>query len=62
MNNNNDQLLSVEEAAGFLRLSKHTIRAWISQRKLPFVKLGGRVLFRQDDLNSFINSNLVKPS
>lgn len=61
MNNSNGHLLSVAEAAELLRLSKHTIRAWLSQRRLPFVKLGGRVLFRMEDLVTFINSNLVNP-
>ncbi len=54
------QLLSVEEAAVYLHLSKHTLRAWLSQRRLPFVKLGGRVLLRQEDLDEFIKSSLVR--
>jgi excisionase family DNA binding protein len=53
-------LLSVEEAAEYLGLSKHTIRAWLIQRRLPFLKLGGRVLLRHEDLVAFVNSNVVQ--
>jgi excisionase family DNA binding protein len=40
------ELLDVKEAAARLRLKPTTIRAWILNRKIPFVKIGGRVLIR----------------
>jgi excisionase family DNA binding protein len=53
-------LLTVPEAASFLRLQPSTIRAWILQRKIPFVKLGHRaVRFRRCDLEKFITGSLV---
>ena len=54
-------LIAVSEAAKILNVSIHTIRAWISQRRLPFVKLGRRTLFCGDDLARFINANKVQP-
>ena len=55
-------LLSVEEAAEHLRIAVWTLRHWVSDRKIPFVKLGSRVRFRQPDLDRFITQNLVKAS
>ena len=43
-------LLSVEEAATYLKIAVWTLRHWVSQRKVPFVRLGRLVRFRQADL------------
>jgi excisionase family DNA binding protein len=59
MHANNQKLLTVEEAANALSISIHTIRAWISQKRIPYVKLGRRVLFRHDDLQTYIDSHWV---
>ena len=50
--------LSVDEAAAFTGLSKNYIYKLIHQRKIPFFKpLGGRVFFKQEELESFIFRN-----
>ena len=50
--------LSVDEAAAFTGLSKNYIYKLIHERKIPFFKpLGGRVFFKQEDLESFIFRN-----
>jgi excisionase family DNA binding protein len=36
-------LLDVEEGAAFLDLSKHTVRAYIARREIPFLKIGASV-------------------
>ena len=56
------ELLSVEEAAEYLRISPHTLRAWLGQGRIPYVKLGGRVLFRLEDLMALINKSLMNTS
>ncbi len=61
MTNYKSTLLSIDEAANFLNLTGHTLRSWVHQKRLPFIKLGSRVLFRPEDLESFINSNAVQP-
>ncbi len=53
-------LKSVSEAATELGISIHTLRAWVSMRKIPYVKLGRRVMFLQDDLDSFVKRNRVE--
>ncbi len=52
-------LANLTEAAELLRLKPSTIRAWVLRRKIPFVKLGRRVLFRHSDLEALITGNVV---
>jgi len=53
-------LLNVNQAAKELRISIHTLRSWIYQKRLPYVKLGRRCLFKQEDLEVFVNKNVIK--
>jgi excisionase family DNA binding protein len=53
-------LLSLPEAARRLGLSHHTMRAWVRQRRVPFVRLGRRVLLDPRDVQRFIDANRVK--
>lgn len=52
-------LLSVEEAAEYLRISRHTLRTWISNKKVTYVKLGRRTLFRREDLDKLIVDSVI---
>ena len=53
-------LLAVEEAATYLGIAIWTLRHWVSQRKISFVRLGRLVRFRQADLDAFISKHVVK--
>jgi excisionase family DNA binding protein len=52
-------LMAVPEAAHFLHFKSSTVRAWILRRKIPFVKLGGRVFLRKVDLEDLIAKSIV---
>jgi excisionase family DNA binding protein len=54
------QLLNLKEGANELKLSIHTLRAWVYQKRIPFVRLGRRILLRREDLEKLVNQNLVK--
>lgn len=54
------QLVNLKDAAEELKVSIHTLRSWIYQRRLPHVKLGRRVLLRREDLESLVNKNFVE--
>jgi excisionase family DNA binding protein len=60
-NNNTSNLLDIDGVAQRLNISPHTVRALVINRRITFVKLGARVLFRSQDLEDFIKSRLVKP-
>lgn len=53
------KLMDVRETASFLRLKESTIRSWTLKRRLPFVKLGGRVFFRIADLEKLVSDSIV---
>ena len=55
------ELLTVVETAKALRISQGTVRAWVLARKIPYVKLGSRVLFKQTDIDAFISRSTVQP-
>ena len=53
--------LGLSEAAERLGVSPHTLRAWaVYQHRLPFLRLGRRVLFRLGDLEAFERQNRVE--
>ena len=53
------RLLSVEEAAVIIGVSRYTLRAWLRQRRLAHIRLGRRVLFDLIDLDKFISANRI---
>ena len=54
-------LLTVGEASQRLRISEHTLRRWINQRRLSYVKLGRRTLFNPADLDNLVKSCTIEP-
>lgn len=52
-------LLSVDEGAAFSHLKSSTLRDWVLNRKIPFVKLGRRVFLRRQDLQALIDRSVV---
>jgi excisionase family DNA binding protein len=51
--------LSNEEGAQILGCSPGTLRVWVSQRRVPFVKIGRLTRFLRQDLEEFIQSRRV---
>ena len=54
------ELLDLREGAKELKLSIHTLRAWTYQKRIPFVRLGRRILLRREDLEALVNEHLVE--
>jgi excisionase family DNA binding protein len=44
------QYKTLEEAAGILRSNPRTLRRYIRDGKIPFVRIGRKYLFRDSDL------------
>lgn len=51
--------LKVVEAANALGVSVHTIRAWISQRRLSHVRLGRAIRVLPEEVERFLNNAAV---
>ncbi len=52
--------LSVKEAAPILGVSVFTVRAWIRKRRLPFHRLGRRIVLDHSDLERFLVAHRVE--
>jgi len=55
----NKRLLNIGETAKYLNVSVNTIYSWVCQRRIPFVKLGRRLLFDIEDLDRWIESQKI---
>jgi excisionase family DNA binding protein len=53
------ELLTLPEASVLLRLKLSTLRAWILKRRIPFVKLGGRVFIKRSDCEALIAACVI---
>lgn len=57
----NKRLLTIQEVAAYTGLSTHTLYTMVSQRRVPYVKLGGALRFNPDELDKWIKENSVMP-
>ena len=53
-------LLSVTEAANYLRLPVNTLYGLTSKRLIPFYKPGKRIVFDQEELDQWLNASKQK--
>ena len=54
------RLLDIKEVADYTGLSVHTLYTMVSQRRIPFVKLGRLTKFDRVELDKWIASHAVK--
>ena len=58
---NTNQLVSIQEVAHFLGVSVHTLYKMVSQRRIPYLKVGSRVKFDPLKLEAWIKQQTVMP-
>jgi excisionase family DNA binding protein len=56
-----ERLLSVTEAAKQLGISKFTIEAWLSKKKLQRTKVGRRTMIRESELEKVLDDGGKSP-
>ena len=56
-----NRLISVPEAAAYTGLSPHTIYTMVSQKRIPYVKVGRLVKFDEGMLQAWIKQHTVMP-
>jgi excisionase family DNA binding protein len=52
-------LLTIADVAELLKLSASTVRRLQQQRKIPFIKVGGRIRFTRSDIASYLETRRV---
>ena len=57
---NQINLVSVKTVAEMLGLAPKTIHNWVYLRKIPYVKCGQKVMFRQKSLKAWLNRKEIK--
>ena len=55
------RLINIQDVAEYTGLSVHTLYAMVSQRRIPFVKMGRRTMFDPKELDRWIAENSVMP-
>ena len=59
-------LLTVKDVAEYLNVSQSTIRQWVAEKKIPFIKLvdkkPGTVRFSKEMINNWINRKKIEPN
>ncbi len=59
-NNATEELLSIDEAAEFLKLAKPTLYTKVSKNQLPFMKRGKRLYFSRTELMEYLKQGRKK--
>jgi excisionase family DNA binding protein len=54
------RLLDIQQVATYTGLSVHTLYTMVSQRRIPFVKLGRLTKFDREEIDKWIASHSVK--
>jgi excisionase family DNA binding protein len=62
MKNNNLDVLTLQEAASLMRVSKMTVYRLVYSRRIPFTRVGSKLLFLKNDIEAFLNKNRVNAS
>lgn len=52
-----ERLLTMNEAAAYLRVSRDTVSRWVRDGKLKGSKLGSQWRFSSDDVRQFLEEN-----
>jgi hypothetical protein len=55
-----EELLDINRAAKVFGIKPKTLRHHVLRRRIDYVKIGGRVLFRPDTLWEFIERNTIR--
>lgn len=56
-----NRLLTIPEVAELLNTSETTVRRWIAQREIPFLKLGGSIRFDRKDITAYLDNARIEP-
>ena len=56
--NNSHPLITVNEAAEMLRLSRYTLNNWMSQGRIKRLKVGGQTFLAREEIEGMLNRTL----
>jgi len=56
-----DKLITPNELAEFLQISKSSVYLLVETRKIPFYKIGGSLRFRKSDIDEYLQKSVFQP-
>ena len=56
-----NKLLTPDQLADFLNISKTTVYRLIDSRKIPFYKIGGSIRFDKKDIMNYLQESKINP-
>ena len=57
MENKSNDILTLEEVAGYLRMKPQTIYTWAQEKKIPAVKLGKEWRFKKSVIDKWFDKH-----
>ena len=57
---NGEQYLTDEELSNRLKISRRTLQDYRNQGKIPFIHMGGKILYRESDIVKMLEENYCK--
>lgn len=54
------RLLDIKDVADYTGLSTHTLYTMVSQRRIPYVKMGRLTKFDREEIDKWITAHAVK--
>lgn len=54
-------LLNVRQAARYLNMTERWVKRSVSEKRFPYMKLGGLLMFRKEDLDAYLDEHMVYP-
>lgn len=51
-----EELMTIEELADYLKVSRRTIYEWLKEQKIPAVKLIGQWRFKKEKIDSWLDN------
>jgi excisionase family DNA binding protein len=57
----NSGLMTIEDLADYLKVTRRTIYEWLKENKIPAVKLVGQWRFKRDKIDAWIEAH-TKPN
>lgn len=51
------RLINCSELAEYLSVAPQTVRIWVSQKRIPYLKIGAAVRFSQDQIDEILENS-----
>ena len=55
-----EKLLTIQDLSNITTLAKSTLYSYVHYRTIPFIKIGGRIVFEEGSIQKWINKKEVK--